>query len=114
VELHVCQPQFVREVGEKPMGSPVARRQVAQGSSKVTNLRHERVSLDGTSRFVLPLLDGTQSQADIVAKLVKLVESGAVELNLEGVASTSSATDHLVKEVAMSLQWLARAALIIA
>ena len=70
-----------REVREKPVGSPVARRQVLHGSSKVTNLRHERVSLDGISRFVLPLLDGTQSQEVIVAKLVGLIEQGEVVLS---------------------------------
>jgi methyltransferase-like protein/predicted O-methyltransferase YrrM len=113
VELHVFQPHFVREVSETPVGSPLARRQVLRGSNKVTNLRHERVGLDGTSRFVLPLLDGTQTQADIVAKVVDLVERGEVELNLEEDAVTGSATDQLAQEVAMSLQWLARAALLV-
>jgi methyltransferase-like protein/SAM-dependent methyltransferase len=114
VELHVFQPHFVREVSEKPVGSPLARRQVLHGNSKVTNLRHERVSLDDTGRFVLPLLDGTQSQVDIVAKLLDLVGQGEVELKLEEDAATGSAADQLTHEVAMSLQWLARAALLVA
>lgn len=113
VELHVYQPHFEIKVSDKPVGSPLARRQVLQGSSKVTNLRHERVSLDNTSRFVLPFLDGTQSQADIVTKLEDLVEQDEVVLNLEGKPSTSSVTDQLANEVAMSLHWLARSALLV-
>ena len=118
VELHVSQPHFVGEVCEKPVGSPVARRQVLHGSSKVTNLRHERVSLDGISRFVLPLLDGTQSQEVIVAKLVGLIEQGEVVLSsgeetAPSASSVEAVSDQLVKEVVMSLQWLAHAALLI-
>jgi len=114
VELHTFQPHFMHEISEKPIGSSLARRQVLHGSNKVTNLRHERVSLDGTSRFVLPLLDGTQSQGDIVTKLVDLVERDEVILNLEGDTEANVAIEQLTKEVEMSLHWLTRAALLVA
>ena len=124
VELHVFQARFVHEVSEKPVSSLLAQRQVLGGNSKVTNLRHERVNLDATSRFVLPLLDGTQSQVDVVAKLVDLVKQGEVAIEGETLASTlrpssvepssgQAVTDQVANEVVLSLRFLARAALLI-
>ncbi len=110
VELHVFQAPFVYEVREKPVGSPLAQRQIRHGNVKVTNLRHERVTLDNMGQFILLLLDGEHTQADIVEKLMVLVESG--ELTVSGDRETA-VSENLAQEVALSVQFLSRAALLV-
>jgi methyltransferase-like protein/2-polyprenyl-3-methyl-5-hydroxy-6-metoxy-1,4-benzoquinol methylase len=68
VELHVYAPHMVLEAGEYPTASPVARLQ-AQRSDQVTNLRHERVQLDGAHRHLLTYLDGKHDRAAIIERL---------------------------------------------
>jgi len=68
IELHVHVPQMALKAGERPQASRVARLQ-AKHSDRVTNLRHERVQLDGAHRHLLNYLDGKHDRAAIVERL---------------------------------------------
>jgi methyltransferase-like protein/2-polyprenyl-3-methyl-5-hydroxy-6-metoxy-1,4-benzoquinol methylase len=66
VELHVHKPQFVTQLSERPVASPVARFQAKHGY-KITNLRHERITLDKLGTSLLAYLEGTHDQAALLA-----------------------------------------------
>ena len=61
------------------MASPVARFQ-AQTGTRVTNLRHERVNLDGVSCHLLRHLDGSRDRAALLDALEELVAEGIIEV----------------------------------
>jgi methyltransferase-like protein len=69
VELHVHVPEFVTEISERPVASPLARWQ-ARESTMVTNLRHASIELEGhLVRHLLLLLDGTRDRDAILRDL---------------------------------------------
>ncbi len=70
VEFHAYCPAFTTQIGDRPVASPVARYQAARGH-EVTNLRHERVALDGTIRALLPHLDGHHDHATLATLLAE-------------------------------------------
>src|SRR5207237_9098968 len=62
VTLHVHPTPLVREPGERPLASPLARLQ-ARSSEEITTLSHSRVRLpDAQARRLLTLLDGTRDR----------------------------------------------------
>ena len=113
VELHVHRPPFVRHVGQRPVASSLARRQLSQGQTKVTNLRHERVKLDPISQALLPYLDGTHDRTALLRQLAAHVTAGDLTLaDAEGVEE-AELPEKLSREMFFSLQWLAWAALLV-
>ena len=76
VELHTGPFPFVREPGDRPTASPLARRQAADGSNWVTNLRHEAVGLNNVDRLLLPYLDGTRDRGELAEVVVELARKG--------------------------------------
>jgi methyltransferase-like protein len=66
VELHSTPSPFAVEAGPRPVASPLARLQAAR-DVRATNLRHELVALDDSTRALLPLLDGTRTREEIAA-----------------------------------------------
>jgi methyltransferase-like protein/SAM-dependent methyltransferase len=80
VEVHVRPADFTTLVGDHPVASATARRQVAS-SRVVTNRRHETVRLDDVSRRVLPYLDGTRGHEDLLDLLETFVEEGALSIH---------------------------------
>jgi SAM-dependent methyltransferase len=69
VELHVHVPRLARKAGEKPVASPLARRQLRHGDRAAT-LLHTTVRVeDPLSRFLIQLLDGTRDRAALLAAL---------------------------------------------
>jgi Predicted methyltransferase regulatory domain len=88
VDLHVQPPPVAPRAGERPVASPIARRQAAAGDPLVTSLRHEEVRLDDQGdRAVLALLDGTRDRtglatelgaANVDAALVRLARLGLI------------------------------------
>ncbi len=68
VEFHVYQPRFVTEISDYPLVSPVARYQAAH-DQPVTNLRHERLTLDTMTAKLLTFVDGSRDVAGLVAAL---------------------------------------------
>ena len=75
VELHAHELPFVREPGERPVASPLARAQAADGL-RVTNLRHEGVMLNAVDRQILLYLDGTRDRSALTDVVAGLVRSG--------------------------------------
>lgn len=114
-ELHVRPPRFVTDVSERPLGSPLARRQAAE-EKVVTNLLRRRVDLDELARAVLVELDGTRTERDVLDAIVARLGSGALELS-DGsgpVRDEVAARELLGGEIRPALERLARVALLVA
>jgi methyltransferase-like protein/protein-L-isoaspartate O-methyltransferase len=115
VELHVHVPSLTTDVSECPVASAVARF-LAQTSDRVTNLRHERVTLDELDRYLLRYLDGSRNRAALVDFLLTgPVAEGflTVQQGGEPVENEGEMREILTEEVEKRLRWLARAALLI-
>ncbi|MBP7677328.1 MAG: class I SAM-dependent methyltransferase [Thermoanaerobaculia bacterium] len=80
VELHVSPPRPAAVPAERPVGSPLARHQAANGRL-VTSLLRKRVELGELDRSVLLELDGTRTEADVLDAVVVRVCSGELELS---------------------------------
>jgi methyltransferase-like protein/SAM-dependent methyltransferase len=79
VELHSHMASFVREPGERPATTPLARHQARSGAP-VTNLRHEPFDLSRFDRHLLALLDGTRTRGELVDALDALVSEGTLTI----------------------------------
>jgi SAM-dependent methyltransferase len=115
VEVHVYPPQFALQVSQRPVASPWARWQ-AREDTKVTNLRHERVEVDPLNQFLLPYLDGSRDNNDLVDLLLAGPVAGGklmVEQNDQPVTDPAEARAILGAELQANLEWLARAALLV-
>ena len=70
VELTSHAPAIRTEVADRPVVSPLARLQAADGRAAVTNLKHERVPIaDDDGRRLITLLDGTRDRAALRAAM---------------------------------------------
>jgi methyltransferase-like protein/2-polyprenyl-3-methyl-5-hydroxy-6-metoxy-1,4-benzoquinol methylase len=103
--LQAHAPDFIITVSEKPLASALARLQ-AQSNPIVSNLRHERVELDGLSWAVLPLLDGQHDQPTLRDKLM---QNPAVRQRIDQMADGEQ---ELTRELPRTLHWLSQAALL--
>jgi hypothetical protein len=62
-------PEFSMEAGERPVASPLARRQAARGRP-LTDLRHSQTAVaDPLQAALVPLLDGTRTRADLLSQV---------------------------------------------
>ena len=115
VELHGYAPAFTTMVGERPLAFKMARYQAREGD-RVANLRHERVHLDPLGRYILPFLDGRHTLDDLMALLDELLARDAEHRQAQGqsAAPTGAARERVREELESSLEWLARAALLMA
>ena len=116
VELHVHPAQFSMQVSKYPAASPLARFQ-AQGDEPLTNLRHERVDLDGAGRFLLAHLDGSRSTADLIRLLEGAIREGVVHIapdagNADDLTTLSPAPLDMMPAVETRLAHFARSALL--
>lgn len=93
-QLHVHLPAFVTTVSERPVALPTARFEAAT-RTVVTNVWHERVSMQPVQLDILRLLDGTRTRDDLLTALPSL-------------------TNLPPSEVDLHLRWLAHTALLIA
>lgn len=84
IQLRTSPPRFVQDSSERPVASAFARLQ-SQNSSQITNMRHEQVTMDQLSRFVLQNLDGTADRRAIRDMIRELVENGEVDIKVENV-----------------------------
>ena len=115
VELHVHTPTFALEINERPVSSPLARLQ-ARDRTTVTNLRHERVSLDAFSRYLLRHLDGRHDRSALLNRFMAgPVAEGTLVLegDSQPVTDTKKLKALLAEELETHLRWLARAALLV-
>jgi methyltransferase-like protein/SAM-dependent methyltransferase len=117
VDFHSYLPAYVPEVSERPVASAVARFQAAHGHL-VTNLRHERVTLDNLDGFVLYHLDGSRDRDGLLDLLMEgPVAQGVLTVQREGrpPASLSDAEVRVLlgEELERKLDWLACAGLLV-
>lgn len=114
VELHVFRPQIAAQAGEYPAAIPTARWQALDGES-VTNLRHERITLDGFDRFIIQYLDGSSNREKLIEALLNgPVADGTLELNQGGETLDPDDKQELLKqELEFHLKWLAAASLLL-
>jgi methyltransferase-like protein/cyclopropane fatty-acyl-phospholipid synthase-like methyltransferase len=119
VELHGFAPQVMTTASERPMVSAWVRYQAAHETRpKVTNVWHERVSLDELDCFLAQRLDGAHDHATLVdAALEGPIAEGQLVLrdNNEPVSMIDmAATRKLVsQEIAGKLRWFAYAGLLV-
>lgn len=111
VELSLHPGRFVREAGERPVASPLARLQAGQAQT-VTNLRHEVVELTGWERHLLRRLDGSHDRGGLVDLLADSAEKGILVLqeDQKPVAEPARRRGMLAQVLEESLARLARAA----
>jgi len=114
VELYLDMPHIVLEVSDRPVACPLARLQ-SQQSDLVTNLRHERVSLNPFEQRLLPYLDGTWDRDALVEAMSGLVVEGSLVLREDDrrVTDPDEARSILGRQIDRAFTWLARAALLV-
>jgi methyltransferase-like protein/SAM-dependent methyltransferase len=78
-ELHSHMASLVREPGELPATTLLARNQ-AQSRNQVANLKHEAADLPRFERHLLALLDGHRSHGDLLDALDALVTEGKLTI----------------------------------
>ena len=113
VGLHAHPVDFATEPGDRPVASPLARRQVEAGD-RATNLRHQVVDLGRFDRQVLRLLDGTRDREAIVGALITLIAEGALTIRSDDPSEpTPDRARQIVRDsLEQSLQRLAVSALL--
>jgi SAM-dependent methyltransferase len=80
VELDLMPPQVTRIVSERPTASRRARCEALRGNV-VTTQRHRVINLDDPiARFLVPLLDGSRDEAELLRLLEREIASGQVVL----------------------------------
>lgn len=114
VEFRSSEPDFVITPGERPLASRLARWQVQQGCSKVTNLRHETIDLLHLSGFLLPYLNGKNGRDALLKAMKELVQhETATFVDKNGqVADAETIHQILEQELDKNLKWLGRVALL--
>lgn len=71
LDLTVGPPAFSQEAGEHPVSSPLARLQLDDGATTVTNLDHATIALeDAAVRRFVKLLDGSRSRDELTASVM--------------------------------------------
>ncbi|MGB3716815.1 MAG: class I SAM-dependent methyltransferase, partial [Candidatus Promineifilaceae bacterium] len=83
VNLHTFQPRFLMEIPERPVASATARFQVEQGVP-VTNLYHQRLSIDKGPARLLAHLDGSNDHQALLVVVVGLAKEGVIEVSQDG------------------------------
>jgi SAM-dependent methyltransferase len=82
VHLHTTPPGIGDGAGERPATSPIARLQVEEESTLLTNLRHENVRPTARMRRLVKLLDAGRDRADLLGELRGASDAPADEAQL--------------------------------
>lgn len=114
IELYTTALPFSLSVTDKPIVSPLARRQL-QTQNWSTNLRHEYVVLNELERSLAKLCDGRRTRSEIASALHQEMIGGRLEVVVSGRKITDSAEQATLINQSLSdtLQELAQKALII-
>jgi methyltransferase-like protein/cyclopropane fatty-acyl-phospholipid synthase-like methyltransferase len=115
IELHSYAPPMTLQVSERPTACPLARLQTRFGP-KVTNRRHELVTLDTFGRYLLPFLNGGNTVPTIVGELMVLARTGELQMHEGGkpVQDEKLLRERFAVILKESLPRLARLALLVA
>lgn len=113
VTLYRSPPLFANHVSERPVASPLARFQAANGLP-ITNLRHGTATLDPFDLQLLPLLDGTRDRPALLQELVRRIEQGALNISVQSGPVRDAATAQVLISSALDqhLPQLAKAAVL--
>ncbi len=114
IEIHIHPFGFITDVSEKPEASMIARWQLDH-MVKVTNMRHERVELDGLSQGLLRLLDGNRNHEELLELINRSYDEGQIVLDSDDppAAGTEQASELMDKLIGERLHFFARAALMV-
>jgi len=117
IEFHSFAPQMTMTVSETPLATSLARFQTRQ-NPLIANLMHTRVDLDNFSRLVLANLNGKNDRAALLDFLVKLAESGQIDMQRDEDQQAPKTPDEirhsLAAELDKTLRHLAALALLVA
>jgi methyltransferase-like protein len=115
VELSLRPPTFTTIVSDRPLASPLARRQ-ARTNRTVTNLRHRSTTLTSFDSTLLILLDGTRDHDALLDGLVEKFIANAFQIRRQEELLTDPAVARPLLQDALvqRLPWLAEAALLLA
>jgi len=116
MELHAYAPPVAAHVGERPVASRLARFQASHHNDRVTNLRHERVSLEEADLYLLRYLDGEHDRRTLVDLLLAgPVAEGILAVQEDGkpVGDPDRVRQLLAEGLEKKLCWLASAGLLI-
>ncbi len=108
IELHTHPVQCVTEVSDKPIAPPLARWQAKNGLT-VFNMQCKSGELDAMTSQLLPYLDGTHTQDDLLNILLDLYKQGV--LHIDGTQEIVNITFQ--QALQESLKSLANTALLI-
>ena len=112
MECFIHPPRPIRQPGEYPVASPVARYQAKEGAS-VTNGRHEFVTLTDTEHHIIKILDGSHDRQALASSLGDALASGAMRVMRDGEALNEVDPKMLSDIVERSLRRLHRGALLV-
>lgn len=114
VEMRTLPDSFTRTPGLHPKTSAFARRTAAAaGVAAVTNLRHERLTLDPFPLHLVTLFDGTRTRDEIVTLLLDDVAAGVLEVR-DGDGLAGDPRARLGTALSQAIQALAEAAMFLA
>jgi methyltransferase-like protein len=116
VEVLSQPPGYTLNVSERPVASPIARRQLALGDT-VTSLLHTTLEIsDPLARRLVLLLDGTRDRVALIEGLLPLIDSGeaTVKIDNQPVIDRIEARRLMVDQLEEALINVARIPLLIA
>jgi len=107
-------PRWVPDVSARPVASPLARWQAAQGPA-LTNICHQTVRIeDALLRHLIQLLDGSRDHAALIETMAAYMEAQGMELRHQGapVRDTQSLRTLLGAALEANLAKIARLCLL--
>lgn len=116
IEVYGHPPRFALQPGERPVASPLARRQ-SREDGRLINLRHYNIEIENPlGRYLVGRLDGSLDRAGLVDELAALVESGDLSIPTGGTAVQDGrgVRELLTAELERQLADLAERALLVA
>jgi methyltransferase-like protein len=116
VELFSSHPGYVTTMSDKPHARPIARLDALDADQPTTtNLKHERVTLDGFIRLILPFLDGEHNRDDLLDEVIAHIAAGRVAIRDKdsNPLTPENAREMMSGQIDVALRWLARSALLI-
>jgi methyltransferase-like protein/2-polyprenyl-3-methyl-5-hydroxy-6-metoxy-1,4-benzoquinol methylase len=108
-------PGFTLNLSERPVASPVARKQLTLGDT-VTSLLHTTLEItDPLARRLVLLLDGTRDRSALVEGLLPLIDSGeaTVKIDNQPVTDKAAARRLMENQLEEALRNIARIPLLI-
>jgi SAM-dependent methyltransferase len=76
IDLQLHPPALATTPGAQPCASPFARLQAERGDKRVYTLSHNAIDPDPFARYLLPLLDGSKTHAELVDLLATRAAAG--------------------------------------